>query len=130
MQVHGSTSANRPSASSGLPVEWVVRLQDRFQAMYGEKFSRQFQTERDNAAWLEAWGVGLADLDAGDLKEGLRRCLNESSWPPSLPEFRAMCSKKSSRPEHQRYLPAPKDTKDRSAEIAQIMAMLTKKRAA
>lgn len=131
METSDTTRVSRwkePQPNSGLPVEWVQKLWDRTAAMFGTKFTSQFHADRDQAAWLETWAMGLADKTATDLALGVRRMLNECSWPPSLPEFRVLCeAPKPARPEHQRFLPAPKDTKDRSEEMARIMGMLTKR---
>lgn len=125
MDRHDSTPGrqwNEPPNSSALPVEWVQRLWDRMATMFGQKFTSQFHGHDDNLAWLETWGLGLADKSAADLKLGIARMLRECSWPPSLPEFRRLCEPERVRPEHQRLLPEPRDTKDRSAEIAALLA--------
>lgn len=82
--------------------------------------------------WVETWSRGLAGLSAEQLKAGLVRCMTESPrWAPTLGEFRALCERRADalRPEHRPHalLSAPRDTKDRSSELAAIRAMLAKK---
>ena len=44
--------------------------------------------ESDNGAWL----TGLHDLDPKDILEGINSVrLSGREWPPSLPQFRALC---------------------------------------
>lgn len=61
--------------------------------IYGHKWTGTFGArDRDNV-----WARGLADLKPEQLAIGFSRCVAgagkgaEASWPPSLPEFRAMC---------------------------------------
>lgn len=126
-------ASTQPSTSpTPLPPEWALRLHARLMATYGTPFRNLFPSEAAVNEWVETWSRGLAGLTAEQLRDGLARCITESpKWAPTLGEFRALCEKAASNaPEHRRFLPAPRDTKDRSRELAAILAMLTKKQTA
>lgn len=60
------------------------------------------------AAVSETWVRGCSDLGTEDLARGIRACLDwtgNEGWPPTLPQFRALC-----RPPKERvyYQPLPK----------------------
>lgn len=91
-------------------------------ATYGTKFATLFQSAESVDEWASTWSAGLAGYSADELRQGLERCLKEHpDWPPTLPQFRNLCKiwKAPST-----YLPAPRDTKDRSKELAEIMRTL------
>jgi len=55
--------------------------------MFGHTWLRD-QGDEPNNTWVR----GLADLSSGDLGRGLVACRDSGkSFPPGLPEFRAMC---------------------------------------
>lgn len=55
--------------------------------MYGHKWTSAYG-ETDDGTWIK----GLAGLSLEQISHGLRECLKRNDpWPPSLPEFRAMC---------------------------------------
>ncbi len=95
-----------PANRSALPSQWIDRLFSRFSSMYG-------------AAWLEKWrGVDPADVRrtwaedlAGFDGETLRRALDPAKascqFPPSCPEFVAICRQFRSPPARVAYLAAP-----------------------
>lgn len=94
------------------------------------------------AAWVSGYGPsdddtwlrGLSDFTSEDLSIGLEACAKQKPdedgrlFPPNLPQFRALCRPKSTKPAyHDLYitLPAPKIAKeDALAHLAQIKAML------
>ena len=59
--------------------------------IYGHKWVSSYgEIDHD-----ETWGKGLADMDMGQLKKGFIACVNSGeAWPPTLPEFRALCKPK------------------------------------
>jgi hypothetical protein len=73
---------------NSLPSEWVDRLFIRFSQMYGNKFTSQIAA--DIAGTKRAWADGLYGISGFEIADGLNHCLR-SEWPPTLPEFRAMC---------------------------------------
>lgn len=99
--------------------------------MYGTNFQRQFPSNEAMENWHDAWGSALVGCAAEDIARGLKACMTaHPTFPPTLPEFVALCRPAPVRPEHQIKLPAPRDTKDRSADIQRVLAMLAKKQAA
>jgi hypothetical protein len=56
--------------------------------IYGHKWTSNYGDCDTDGTWAK----GLADMTNDDLKRGFFACLNSGeAWPPSLPEFRAMC---------------------------------------
>lgn len=56
--------------------------------IYGHKWTSAYgDIDRDGT-----WAQGLADMSNIELRAGFVACVKRSeSWPPSLPEFRALC---------------------------------------
>lgn len=80
----------------------------RMAKMYGHKWLTNFGAI-DDGTWLR----GLSELAPAQLAIGLERCLKRKDpWPPSLPEFRALC------------LPTEKDLGIPSLDQAYKMATL------
>lgn len=60
--------------------------------IYGHRWTSAYgdSTEADGAAGT--WAKGLAGITPTQLADGLKACITSSDpWPPTLPEFRAMC---------------------------------------
>jgi hypothetical protein len=56
--------------------------------LYGHKWSSSYGDKDDGNLWLAT----LGELSPADLMKGLRGCANNGhAWPPSAPEFKAMC---------------------------------------
>lgn len=56
--------------------------------LYGHKWASSYGDKDDGNLWLAT----LGDLSAQELMIGLRKCANSGeAWPPSAPEFKAMC---------------------------------------
>ena len=99
-----ATSRANPSA---LPEQWIDRLFARFATMYGKH-------------WLELWaGVPMEAVKAtwaedlgGISGEQIRRALDHrkthSTFPPTCPEFVALCRQFRDTPATTIYLPAPR----------------------
>ncbi len=123
------TQSSSASVPAHLPEAWVAKLQARMTAIYGQKFSSLFPDVEAAREWRETWAIALADLTGDQIAMGLDKLMKGAhEWPPTTGEFRDLC-KPVVRAEHQRHpaLSAPRDTKDRSAELAKIKAMLSKK---
>ena len=57
-------------------------------SIYGHKWTGTYGEQEVG----DTWSVGLADLTPEEIGNGLHGCLNRRDpWPPSLPEFRALC---------------------------------------
>jgi hypothetical protein len=65
----------------------IDALWQRMARIYGRKWTNNYG-EIDDGTWL----AGLRDVRPQDLDRAMDRCrLIDSPWPPTLPEFRAMC---------------------------------------
>ena len=138
METHGNrssassqthTQSSTESVPAHLPEAWVAKLQARLTAIYGQKFTSFLPDQEAAREWRETWAIALRDLTGEQIAVGLEKLMQGAhEWPPTTGEFRALC-KPVIRPEHQRHpvLAAPRDTKDRSADLARIRAMLAKK---
>lgn len=61
----------------------------RLRAMYGDSFDRKW-CGVPLADMTDTWAAGLAGISGQELAAGLRAAA-ASKWPPTLPEFGAMC---------------------------------------
>ncbi len=74
---------------SGLSRELTEMVWSWMASSFGHKWVSSFGAEVDPD---EIWRATLAGLDFDALKNGMRRLAESGSeWPPSAPEFRAMC---------------------------------------
>ena len=81
-----SNESARPTLNARLSSELCVRLAE----LYGHKWVSQY-----GETLPETWARGLSDMSGADIGNGLIQCLKSGhEWPPSLPEFRAMCKPK------------------------------------
>ena len=93
---HRDASSSAVSASS-LNARMIVNLWERFTHIYGHKFSAAFGESAANPDGsltdvAQTWAGGLRGITGAQLAAGLRTCIaSGDAWPPSLPEFRAMC---------------------------------------
>lgn len=92
---------------SALPSAWVDRLFDRFAAMYGKAWWDCW-LEVPMADVKDCWRSGLARFSGADLKRGLERCAVECRFPPTLPEFAALCLPPAVPAKPSIYLSAPR----------------------
>ena len=115
-----------------LPSAAVDRLFARFAAIYGaQKIAGTWgnvDVDERNATWAE--GLGRFDLDViGDAVRELAE--DGTGWPPSLPEFAAVCQRHADRPcRSVRALPVPKrsaaEIAEGAANMQRIKAMLAR----
>lgn len=77
--------------------EMLSRLWLRMQACYGHRWASSYGTlpvDDDGRLTLtgDTWAQGLAGFGEAQLRTGLRACITSADpWPPTLPEFRALC---------------------------------------
>lgn len=84
-----STAANHPTTEPQRPKR-IETLFGKFAEIYGHKWASSYG-EIGNGSDA-TWAKGLAGLSGEQLAQGLSACLlRNDPWPPSLPEFRAMC---------------------------------------
>jgi hypothetical protein len=66
-------------------------LWQRLAEIYGVRFTSAYGEDAGSGAG-ETWAKGLSGLTARDIAAGLSAALISSDpWPPTLPQFRAMC---------------------------------------
>ncbi len=93
--------------------------------IYGHKWVSSYG-ETDDGSWLS----GLHDVTPEQVSVGLESCrVRNDPWPPSLPEFRAMClPAKRLDPAHNETrgrLPAPRTDREKAlSELAKIRGAL------
>jgi hypothetical protein len=59
--------------------------------IYGHRWTSAYGDNPNEGAAL-TWAKGLGGLQSRQVADGLRACLASADpWPPTLPEFRAMC---------------------------------------
>ena len=74
-----------------LDARLIERLWLRMVEMFGHRWTTSFG---DNPRKLagETWAMGLAGLTPDQIAAGISACMASADpWPPTLPEFRAMC---------------------------------------
>jgi hypothetical protein len=60
--------------------------------IYGHRWTASFGANPDPDGAAGTWAKGLAGITGAQLADGLKACItNSDPWPPTLPEFRAMC---------------------------------------
>ncbi|MGE4370808.1 MAG: hypothetical protein AB7E12_14135, partial [Burkholderiaceae bacterium] len=79
----------KPITPDALPLAWVSRLLKRMQALYGSKFTQQWEG-LDPEEMQQAWAEELGGYSGPELSRGLDAC-KQKPWPPTLPEFMTMC---------------------------------------
>ena len=77
-------------------MRWLRRLWERMAAIYGHRWASAYgdAPERDGVLTVagDTWSRGLSGLSPVQLGNGIEDCLASGEpWPPTLPEFRAMC---------------------------------------
>jgi hypothetical protein len=100
--LHGSTQRLRAEAMTSTantalaepqPAPVMCRLWHRMGAIYGHRWSSAYgedATARGEAG--EVWAKGLAGLTARQIGDGISAAMASADpWPPTLPEFRALC---------------------------------------
>lgn len=103
----------RPQAP--MPVDVVNNIFKVFHGFYGNLFLSKFSTgevdpQGGDAGIVSArqiWGHGLRDFDAGTVKAALAQCLTQHPvFPPSLPQFVALCAANKPREVYRPAVPA------------------------
>ena len=119
-------SAILPASPSALPEKWIDKLFERLEALYGARFHDAWRGV-DLANVKRTWAEKLADFASMPdcLKSALDAC-DEKPWPPTLPEFLALCRDAARRKGTSSYLlleekltPAQIARAERAAVLAQ-----------
>ncbi len=93
-------SEQQKPASNGsettLTPKLLINLWERMTHIYGHRWisaygeSAVYDGELSDTA--KTWGSGLHGVNGDQLAQGLHACIERADpWPPSLPEFAAMC---------------------------------------
>jgi len=77
------------SIGQPLPPKWAAALIERMQALYGAQFSRQWESIKPERL-PQIWAEELAGFSGQEIAAGLAACKTRQ-WPPTLPEFMALC---------------------------------------
>lgn len=105
-----------------LPDSWVLRLFARFAEVYGSQKTAAMWGDVGVDSLVPVWAEALGRFDAATLGAAVRAMPErDSAWPPTLPEFVAMCRDQRVRPEHMPALPVPKRTPEEIAAGAEQM---------
>jgi hypothetical protein len=88
-----------PANRNSLPTEWVERIFEVMSGLYGTKFADLWKDSNHDFV-MSLWAKKLAGFRSmpGSIKEALDS-LDSKPYPPTLPEFLAMC--REAAPRHQ-----------------------------
>lgn len=121
---------NAPSTQR-LPDAWVESLLARMLAIYGNRFQAQW-ADVPPASMRESWAATLGRFTGEQIKWALEQMVDSCPWPPTLPEFVALC-RQAPRPEPEpepvNGLPAPDavvDSIQRVQKVAETAPKRTK----
>lgn len=95
-----------PDSPSALPNNWIDRLFMRFSGMYGKHWADMWDgvpLEQVKAVWAE----DLAGCTPEQIRHALDHCKTQLKFPPTCPEFVALCRQFRVEPQNVPYLPAP-----------------------
>lgn len=116
-----------------LPLRAIARFWTRMAEIYGHKWVSQFgevcDLNGDLSSAAQTWSQGLASIPMENISEGFSTLVKKGGeWPPSLPEFLAMCQPEKRLAAYHKMvtaLPAPPvDPKVVEDSLAQIRAIL------
>jgi hypothetical protein len=112
---------------NALPERAIERLFARFAAMYGDQHMRRMWGQQDVEQVKFAWARALWRFDLQALLAGIQALERSGqAFPPSLPEFVALCQQasQSAAEAHRPALPVPDRTAEQIAAGAQQMAQV------
>lgn len=75
--------------SDAAPRHWVAALFEKMSRMWGNSFLDKWRDTNLEGVMVE-WGKGLRKLSTAELKAGVDALMTQK-FPPSLPEFYALC---------------------------------------
>ena len=89
--------ATSPDTNTHMAPRAVAALWARFSHLYGNRFESTYGPALTESGSLQpiasTWAKALSGFGPDDLARGLRACLDRNDgWPPTLPEFRALCT--------------------------------------
>jgi hypothetical protein len=88
--------ASSAATDTNMTPRAILALWSRFSHLYGNRFEVSYGPALTETGELQpvaaTWAKALAGFTGDDLARGLHGCLDRNDgWPPSLPEFRALC---------------------------------------
>lgn len=99
----------------------IDRLWERMAKIYGHKWVSSYG-EADDGSWL----TGLHDVAVEQIAVGLEKCrVSSDPWPPTLPQFRALCRPEKTPAYHRDYIALPKPMADKE-KVADAIAEMRK----
>ena len=119
-------------------IKAMMRLWERMTQLWGHRHQSAWGQSVDANGNLtdtaDLWLQGLSRFTLSELGNGVNKMVEKGQeWPPTLPEFMAMCKPKRLAPYHKmaEALPAPVvDSAIAYAELKKIRALLNKEKAA
>jgi len=116
----------------------INRLWERMTQLWGHRHQSAWGQSVDANGHLtdtaQLWLQGLGRFTLREIADGVTEMVEKGQeWPPTLPEFMAMCKPKRLAPYHRmaEALPAPKvDSAIANAELKKIRALIAKRKAA
>lgn len=119
----GWSSTTKPGS---LRREHIARLWQRMAAIYGHKWVSSYGPDDSDDTWLR----GLGGITPHEVAAGLSACVERADpWPPTLPQFRALCRAPKERRENAgmyrefpKALPAPPPSGERLAAAKAAVA--------
>ena len=112
---------------AALPDAAVERLFARLAAMYGDGAMKRMWGQQDADAVKGIWAQALGRFDLPEIGAGLHALdAAGNTFPPTLPEFVALCSRKPGAVPlaHRKLLPVPDRTAEEIAAGAEQMARI------
>lgn len=114
-------------SSAALPERWINTLFDRLAALYGRHWF-DLWADVPIADVKDAWSSVLAGMTGEQIRHALDHCARGSSkYPPTAPEFAALCRAYRVDPAHRPLLPQPRLPMPEHVR-AQLRAFLDKTR--
>lgn len=111
--------SNQPQ--SALPDEWVVRIFEHMACTYGTRFADLWAGQEPETV-RAYWGRKLGGFDGEAIKAALD-ALDDRPFPPTLPEFIALCRAAANRRGSYVALPAPQMSREEAATRAQKLGV-------
>lgn len=101
------TKSTLPAKLSALPESWIDKIFAHMGAYYGSLFADRWK-DNNIAEVKRIWAEALASFSDNPecFKASLRSMIDECKFPPTLPEFVALCRKHYVRPPQQVAPPA------------------------
>lgn len=120
------TSTHRQSKP--LSEDWISALFAKLKAIYTNRWTDRFCSERDVQLARSEWSEGLRGMTGDQIKAALERCRIEYEWPPSSPaEFRnrgVLRLTGAHRPAEIRHLPKKSSGLSGEGELKRIRKVL------